>query len=97
MKQFHQFTVAADEDEDIPVPHIRPHLLLDTPDQRIDSLAHVSAARTQMVAHRIVEKEHGSHTFGQHFHQHLLAATTEMRFYTIGKRHCHPWKLNARH
>lgn len=98
MRQLHQFTAAAYEDEHIPVPDIRPHLLFDNSDKRVDSLAHVCPARTKMVAHRIVETEHGSiHAFGQHRHQHLLAAATEVRFYPIGECQCDSRQIHSGH
>lgn len=63
MQELHQPPSAADEDEHIAVAHVRTHLLLLHSDQRVDSLAHVRASRTQVIAHRVVKAEHGPSCF----------------------------------
>lgn len=86
VQKLHQLPAAAYKDEDIAVAHIGAHTLLDNPDQRVDSLAHIGAARTQMIAHRIVQTEHGSgHALRQHFHQHPLAAPAKVSLYSVRK------------
>ena len=59
MKQFHEFAAGADEDEDITVLHLALHLFMYHSAQRTDTLAHVRLARTQEVAHRVVQIKHG--------------------------------------
>lgn len=61
MKQFHQSAVAPDEDEDVTVADIGTHMFLNDSDKRVDSLAHVGPPRTQVIAHRVIEAEHGSY------------------------------------
>ena len=64
MKQFHEPAAAADEYKHVAVANVGTHLLLDNADQRIYALAHVRAAGAQMVAHRVIEAEHGRRGFG---------------------------------
>ena len=59
MKQFHEPAAGTDEDEDVTVPHFALHLLMYHSAQRADALAHVCPARTQEVAHRVVQVKHG--------------------------------------
>src|SRR3712207_5763731 len=60
MKQFHEFSAGADEDEHIAVLHFAIHLLMYQSAQRTDSLAHICPAGAQEVAHRVVQVKHGS-------------------------------------
>ena len=59
MKQFHEPAAGADEDEDIPVPHFAVHLLMYHSAKRADTFTHICPARTQEVAHRVVQVKHG--------------------------------------
>ena len=59
MKQFHEPAAGTDKDEDIAVLHFTFHLLMHHPAQRTDAFAHVRPARTQEVAHRVVQVKHG--------------------------------------
>ena len=59
MKQFHEPAAGTDEDEDIAVLHLALHLLMYHSAQRTDPLAHIRPARTQEVAHRVVQVKHG--------------------------------------
>lgn len=98
MKQLHQLTAAADEDEHVSVADIGAHLLFDHADQRVDPLAHVRASRTQVVTHRIVQTEHGSqHALRQYFHQHGLASTSEVRPDAVGEGQRHSRQLHSGH
>ena len=63
MKQLHQTTAPADEDEDITVPHITLHPLMHHSAKRTDALAHIRPAGAQIVAHRVIQAEHGSQGF----------------------------------
>ena len=63
MEQLHQSAAGTDEDKDIAVAHIAPHPLVYDTAQRADALAHVCAAGTKEVAHRIVKAEHGREGF----------------------------------
>lgn len=97
MKQLHQSAAAADEDEDIAVAHIGPHLLLYNSYQGIYSLANIGAPGAQMIAHRIVETEHGSHhALRQHFHQHTLTPSSEVSPHTVGEGQSDAGKLDFR-
>ena len=58
MKEFHQPSAAADEDEHVTVLYVGSHLFLDHSYKRVDPLAHVRPSRTQMVAHRFIKREH---------------------------------------
>ena len=60
MDKFHQFAAVAYENEDIAVPHLRTKPLLYNANKGIDALAHVGETCTQVVAHRVVQREHGS-------------------------------------
>lgn len=59
MKQFHEFAAGADEDEDITVLHFTVHLFMYHSAQRTDTFAHICNARTQEVAHSVVQVKHG--------------------------------------
>ena len=59
MKQFHEFSAGADEDEYIAVLHFALHLLMNQPAQRTDTLAHIRPAGAQEVAHCVVQVKHG--------------------------------------
>ena len=59
MKQLHEPAAGTDEDEDIAVLHFAVHLLMHHSAQRTDTLAHICPARTQEVAHRVVQVKHG--------------------------------------
>jgi hypothetical protein len=58
MQQFHQFTASSYKDEDIAIPDIAVHSLVNHPTERTDTLAHVRASGTEIVAHRIIKAEH---------------------------------------
>lgn len=95
MDQFHQLAAAADETEHFTVAHVSPHLIIDHADQRVYSLAHVRAAQTKMIAHRIVKAEHGSrHALRQHFQRYTLAATPEVSFDTVRKGKSDSWQVD---
>ena len=59
MKEFHEFAAGTDEDEDITVLHFTFHSLMYHSAQRTDPLTHICPARTQEVAHCIVQVKHG--------------------------------------
>lgn len=59
MKQLHEPAAGTDEDEDITILHFAVHLLMHHSAQRTDTLAHICPARTQEVAHRVVQVKHG--------------------------------------
>lgn len=59
MKQFHEPAAGTDEDEDVAVPHFAVHLFMYHSAQRTDTFAHIRPARTQEVAHRVVQVKHG--------------------------------------
>ena len=59
MKQFHEPAARTDEDEDITVLHFTVHLFMYHSAQRTDTFAHICPARTQEVAHRVVQVKHG--------------------------------------
>lgn len=59
MKQFHEFSAGADEDEHIAVLHFAIHLFMYQSAQRTDSLAHICPAGAQEVAHCVVQVKHG--------------------------------------
>ena len=60
MKELHQFTTAADEDEHVTILHATAHTFMHHTAERTDTLAHVRPAGTKEVAHRIIQAEHGS-------------------------------------
>ena len=60
MKELHQFTIAADEDEHVTVLYATAHTLVYHTAERADALAHIRPARAKEVTHRIIQAEHGS-------------------------------------
>ena len=60
MDKLHELAAVADEDEDIAVPHLRTEFILYDAHKGIDALAHVCETCTQVVTHRVVQREHGS-------------------------------------
>ena len=60
MDKLHEPSAVADEDEDVAVPYLRTEFFLDDSDKGVDALTHVGETCTQVVAHRVVQREHGS-------------------------------------
>ena len=60
MEQLHQLAALTDEDEYVTITHVTSHLLMHHAAERADALTHVSPPRAQIIAHRIIQAEHGS-------------------------------------
>ena len=59
MEQLHQLAALADEDEHVAITHVASHLLMHHTAEGTDTLTHVSPPRAQVVAHRVIQAEHG--------------------------------------
>ena len=59
MEQLHQLAALADEDEHVTITHVAFHLLMHHTAERTDALTHVCPPWAQVVAHRVIQAEHG--------------------------------------
>lgn len=64
MEKLHQLTTTTDEDEHVTILDTASHTFMHHTAKGTDALAHISPARAKIIAHRIIQTEHGSSYIG---------------------------------